>query len=214
MLIKCILIRHGKTAGNIARRYMGGRTDESLSEAGMAEVRDMTHILDAGGSSAEKTILVTSPMKRARETAGIMFPGLEQNVVEKLREIDFGVFEGRTHFEMDGEPAYQKWIDSMGSGEIPGGESMDEFRIRSMEGFAKAASAARDSSAETLIITAHGGTLMAVMSVLFGGHYYDYYVNNCEGFVFGLEVDDAGHFAAAGAYDSFCGRLPDGSGDR
>jgi alpha-ribazole phosphatase len=169
-------------------------------------------------------------MKRAVETAEIMFPWSTGHVtVGELRETDFGIFEGKTYEELSNDPerrdAYQAWIDSGGLAKIPGGESMEEARARSVEGFRKAVMAARkagkavfkdeareggsgDAAEEcALIIVAHGGTVMSVMSSLFRGDYYDYYTGNGEGYTFRLEVDDAGDITAAGTYDRFCGRV-------
>lgn len=149
--------------------------------------------------------------------------------VDELRETDFGIFEGKTYEELSSDPerrdAYQAWIDSGGIAKIPGGEGMEEARARSVGGFRKAVMAAfgewkagrRDAATEggsgdaaeecALIIVAHGGTVMSVMSSLFGGDYYDYYAGNGEGYTFRLEVDDAGDITAAGTYDRFCGRV-------
>ena len=37
--MKIILIRHGKTPGNLEKRYVG-RTDEGLSEIGIGEIKE------------------------------------------------------------------------------------------------------------------------------------------------------------------------------
>ena len=63
---QCTLIRHGKTAGNRERRYMGGRTDEPL----LPEERQFLQKKKA----PEVTRVFVSPMKRCVETAEILFP--------------------------------------------------------------------------------------------------------------------------------------------
>ena len=227
--MRVLLIRHGRTQGNTERRYVGARTDEGLSAEGRAELAVFGCAEDVPGC-AGKVLVVTSPMKRALETAEIMFPWCTEHLtVGELRETDFGIFEGKTYEELSSDPerrdAYQAWIDSGGLAKIPGGESMEEARARSLEGFRKAVMAARkagkavfkdeareggsgDAAEEcALIIVAHGGTVMSVMSSLFGGDYYDYYAGNGEGYTFRLEVDDAGDITAAGTYDRFCGRV-------
>lgn len=223
------VIRHGRTQGNTERRYVGARTDEGLSAEGRAELAVFRRAEEVPGCLG-KVLVVTSPMKRALETAEIMFPWCTDRVtVDELRETDFGIFEGKTYEELSSDPerrdAYQAWIDSGGIAKIPGGESMEEARARSVEGFRKAVMAAfgewksgrRDAVTEggsgdateecALIIVAHGGTVMSVMSSLFGGDYYDYYTGNGEGYTFRLEVDDAGDITAADTYDRFCGRV-------
>ncbi len=202
--MQILIIRHGRTQGNTERRYVGCRTDEPLIDSEREELKS----IDA---ETAKSVLIVSPMLRARQTAEILLPGVEPAVVEELRETDFGMFEGKTYEELisgaDTQGGYQEWIDSGGTMKIPGGESMEESQARSLEGFRKAVLMATDNHAESLIIVAHGGTVMSVMSSLFGGNYYDYYTGNGEGYKFEVEVDDAGDITAAGPYDSFCGRV-------
>ncbi|MBQ3292365.1 MAG: histidine phosphatase family protein [Mogibacterium sp.] len=198
-MIKVTIIRHGRTKENDERRYCGCRTDSSLTAEGKAELSVIP--------ACEKAFLIASPLRRAIETAETMFPGPDIHIIDDLRETDFGKFEGKRHEELDGDPDYQAWIDSNGTAEIPGGESMQTFRARTMEGFREAVRMASSQDAEDLIIVGHGGTVMSVMSILFGGSYYDYYTLNGDGYTFELEVNDEGDIAAAGTYNRFCGRV-------
>ena len=45
-------------------------------------------------------LVFTSPMKRATETAEILFPGVRQIELDDLREMAFGKFEGRAVQEL------------------------------------------------------------------------------------------------------------------
>lgn len=217
VMMKVTIIRHGKIPSNIKRLYAGCRTDEPLTEEGRAELQCVLGSRDADTS---RVMLFVSPMIRAGESAEIMFPGLEQHVVSDLREMDFGIFEGRNHDEMMAdEPFYKEWFDSGCTLAIPGGESMQSFTDRSMEGFRRAVkqatcSAGEDKHIDEIYIVAHGGTLMSVMSTLTGGGYYDFYSLNGCGYTIDLEVDDAGNIVAAGAYDRFCGGLHSGPSGR
>ena len=198
--MKVIIIRHGKTQSNIERRYMGCRTDEDLLETEKSSLHDP-------GIADDDLLIISSPMKRSLQTAHIFFPGREILVAEDLREMDFGIFEGKNYMDLNGDPDYQAWVDSGCTSRIPDGESMDSFIKRTMTGFREAVRTAIDKRAATLCIVAHGGSIMSVMYSLFGGNYYDYYTQNGDGYIFRLEVDDAGYFTAAGTYDSFCGRV-------
>ena len=198
--MKVIIIRHGKTQSNIEQRYMGCRTDEDLLETEKSSLQDP-------GIAYDDLLIISSPMKRSLQTAHIFFPGKEVLVADDLREMDFGIFEGKNYMDLSGDPDYQAWVDSGCTSRIPGGESMDSFIQRTMTGFREAVRTAIDKRAATLCIVAHGGSIMSVMYRLFGGNYYDYYTQNGDGYIFRLEVDDAGDFAAAGTYDSFCGRV-------
>ncbi len=216
--MKATIIRHGKIPSNIRRVYAGCKTDEHLADEGRAELQEVLSSCDADASGI---MLFVSPMLRAAESAEIMFPGFEQTVIPELREMDLGIFEGRSHDEMMVDlPFYKEWFDSGSTLKIPEGESKDSFTERSMEGFRKAVRIAAGMSDRTpggiseIYIVAHGGTLMSVMSSLTGEGYYDFYSGNGCGYTIDLEVDDAGNIIAAGAYDRFSGGLCAGSADR
>lgn len=204
--MKCYLIRHGITEGNKTRSFSGCRTDEPLS----AEGRDALRRIDRVNSGA---VLFSSPMKRALETASIMLPGLDPVMIDDLREMDFGDFEGKNHNQLDGDPKYQEWLDSGGSMPAPGGESVKGFRERVFSGFCAAVRLAKETSYETMYIVAHGGTIMALMSRLTGEDHYTFDLPNGAGYEIELETDDGGNVLAATSYDRFFGGLRDGSSD-
>ena len=89
--MKLWLIRHGLTALGEAGKYQG-RLDEGLSAAGRVQ------LLCAGWKPEH---VYVSPALRAKETAAILFPEAGQIEVPGLREMDFGVFEGRSWQEME-----------------------------------------------------------------------------------------------------------------
>ena len=68
-------------------------------------------------------LVYTSPLSRAAETAGILFPDAPKVSVDGIKEMNFGVFEGRNYIEMEKDPEYRKWIDSEGKMQCPEGES-------------------------------------------------------------------------------------------
>ena len=73
--MKLWLIRHGLTKLGEEKRYQGA-LDEPLSERGCAELKR--------ADFAPARVYV-SPMRRARETAAILFPDAEQIAVPELR---------------------------------------------------------------------------------------------------------------------------------
>ena len=146
------LIRHGKTAENLAGRYMG-RSDAPLCPEGIA---------DAKRARRDETLqrVYVSPLKRARQTAAILFPNAEQVVIEDLQEMDFGDFEGRTAAEMEHDPAYRAWVDDLCRGACPNGESQADFFRRVTEAFVGTLQTI-DSDA---LFVVHGGVIMAIMA--------------------------------------------------
>ena len=180
-MTQIVLIRHAKTKGNLTRKYVG-RTDEPLCEEGKKE---LSRSIDSGiyPPRMEGCVLLVSPMKRCRETAEMIYPGVEQRVVDSFRECDFGVFEYRNHQELDGRPDYQAWIDSGGRMKFPEGEDPERFRTRSVKAFEELLQEYPDTP--QLILVVHGGTVMSLMSALADppAGYFDHCVDNGHGYI-------------------------------
>lgn len=167
------LIRHGKTAGNLERRYIG-RTDEPLSEEGISELRKIVY--------PSCGILITSPMKRCIQTAELIYPDAEPLIVDELRECDFGDFEGKNFRELSGDESYRRWIDSGGEAAFPNGESPAEFRERCVKGFLDSIRSVPEVSHVTFVV--HGGTIMAILDRFSKPHrsYFDWQSANGHGY--------------------------------
>ena len=184
-MAELILIRHGKTAGNLLGRYIGSRTDEPLCDEGREGL--------AGKQLPEVERLYVSPMKRCVETAEILWPGFDRKKMQKvtdLRECDFGDFENKNYKELSGNGDYQAWIDSNGTLPFPNGESMDAFKSRCLEAFARIVEDVSGAEQEWIAsgktgifragIVVHGGTIMAILEQ-YGypkAAYFDYQVKN------------------------------------
>ena len=168
------LIRHGLTRGNLEHRYIGCRTDESLCDEGVSALRAREY--------PPVRRVFASPMRRCVETAAILYPGIEPEIVGDFRECDFGAFEGMSYAELNGRADYQAWIDSGGELPFPGGESRAQFAARCFRAFeALLALDLRDDWA----IVAHGGTIMAIMERYARpkGNYFDFQMPCGDGFV-------------------------------
>lgn len=181
--VTLVLIRHGETAANKERRYLG-KTDESLSEAGikaLVSYKEQKRYPDV-------KYLFSSPMKRCLETAEILYPGLHPAVIPEWTEMDFGDFENKNYEELKSDARYQAWIDSGGTFAFPGGESRKAFILRCERGlermcgelYRKMEPCADD--AVRVGIIAHGGTIMALMSAQ-DGDYFNYQVANGSGYI-------------------------------
>ncbi len=163
-----ILIRHAPTAGNQSKRYVGMRTDESISDSG----RDL--LAERAGSFRKITdgaVWFAGPMKRCMETAKVLAGGEKPVLIDAFREIDFGDFEGKTYEELSGDPAYQAWIDSGGMIPFPGGEERENYVNLQIQGFETLLGIL--GKKEKAAVICNGGTIMAIMSTLSGGAYFD-----------------------------------------
>lgn len=184
--MKIWLIRHGKTLGNLQRRYVGGRTDQPLCREGIEELEALAE----SGGYPSCGLLVSSPMKRCIETCGILCPHQKPIVLEELRETDFGLYDGLTYEEITSLSRGEEF-DLLCESPFPGGESRSQVRERSLQGLARAMELARQASAESLTLITHGGIIMALLSALFPGTgLYEWHPENGRGF--GVEVAGPG----------------------
>ena len=189
--LKIVLIRHGCTEGNVRKAFEGCKTDSPLTEETRAEAKVLAGKLKALGG--DKSVVCSSPIARAFYTAGILFEGKKIHTVENLKEIDFGILEGKTHEELDGNPDYQAWIDSGLDGDVPGGDTIAGFRARCMEGLKECVDIAlSEEETDTLFMVCHGGPIMATMSGLTGEEFYSFLTGNLNGYVLDTEIDDEG----------------------
>lgn len=156
-----ILIRHGKTYGNTLGRYIG-TTDEELCLEGREELAALRESVQY--RSIRPDLVYVSPLRRCRQTAEILFPGVPQEICRDFRECDFGEFENKNYKELSGNPAYQAWVDSGGTLPFPGGESREAFQERCRAEFARVLRALGRRAGSNTVFVVHGGTIMSILS--------------------------------------------------
>lgn len=201
-MIDLYLIRHGKTQGNMERRYVGS-TDEPLCEAGIQEIQErrtawkQAFLSQNMRRNLPETIFV-SPMLRCRQTAELLFPHIMQTAILDFREMDFGQFEYRNYKELANDARYQAFIDSGGSLDFPDAESQQQFRQRVRKAFAQCMEqggvSVAEESQKPLVFVLHGGTIMAIMEAYALPYrpYYDWQVEPVSGYHCELVFIDGG----------------------
>ncbi|MFF2061211.1 bifunctional RNase H/acid phosphatase [Streptomyces sp. NPDC058200] len=122
-----VLLRHGETALTPEKRFSGsGGSDPELSAAGRRQAEAVAGALAARGTVQE---IVSSPLRRCRETAGAVAArlGLDVTVEDGLRETDFGAWEGLTFAEVRERypDDLNAWLASPAVAPTGGGESFD-----------------------------------------------------------------------------------------
>lgn len=106
MTVTIQLIRHGKTKGNLEKRFAGGRTDDSLCTQGKEELNSFV----SENIYLNTDEVFSSPMKRCLETAEIIFPEHKAHIIEEFRELDFGIFENKNHQELNENQDYRSGL--------------------------------------------------------------------------------------------------------
>ena len=111
------LARHGETEWTVSGRHTGS-TDIALIRDGELQAMALGKLL-AGRSFAR---VFASPMRRAKETARLAGFGDRFEVLEQLREVDYGEYEGVTTSQIhEQDPEWELFRDG-----CPGGESPEQ----------------------------------------------------------------------------------------
>jgi broad specificity phosphatase PhoE len=92
------LLRHGETEWNREGRIQGSQ-DSPLTARGRAQATAQADILAREVPQMWQLARYCSPLRRARDTARIALDGLVPVIDRRLREVDFGAWEGLTPAE-------------------------------------------------------------------------------------------------------------------
>jgi broad specificity phosphatase PhoE len=113
------LIRHGETEWSLSGAHTS-RTDLPLTAEGERRAKELRPVL----AGKKFTLVLSSPMRRARDTACLA--GLDPELSDDLREWNYGEYEGRTTAQIQTTaPGWSIW-----TGVEPGGETADQVAAR------------------------------------------------------------------------------------
>jgi broad specificity phosphatase PhoE len=145
------LVRHGQTAWNKGEIFRG-RTEVPLNEMGFREAEL------AGEYLKDKEIyaVYSSPLSRALQTAQkiAQFHNLEVQPLNGITDMSFGGWEGRPlkEVQIHDRELYRQWREQPHLVRLPGGESLDEVRDRTMAALEEVI---RLHSGKTLALVSH-----------------------------------------------------------
>lgn len=152
-------VRHGMTEANENGKYIG-ITDLPLSDNGAKAL-----IEKAGELRYPRPQKVyTSPLKRCKQTAGILFPNCYTAELGELREMDFGTFENRTVDELMETEEYKKFIKGGLDNPPPGGESLRQVVSRCYEALKIIISDMMYEGMTSAAVVTHGGIIMNTLA--------------------------------------------------
>ena len=113
--MEVVLVRHGETEWTRTRQHTG-RTDLPLTEEG----REQARLVGEALRGRTFGLVLTSPLRRAHETAELAGFGAAAQAREDLGEWDYGEYEGRTTKEIRSErPDWSLWRDGAPGAESP-----------------------------------------------------------------------------------------------
>ena len=155
MTTKIDVIRHGEPVGG--RRYRGYGVDDELTETGWLQMRD------AVPQDAPWQHIVTSPLKRCLEFSQELADDLHIHcsVDDRVKEIGFGVWEGKTPEEIlaeDPEALNHFYADPVNN-RPEGAEPLHTFSQRVWDAYQDIVT---HHEGKHVLIVAHAGVARAV----------------------------------------------------
>src|SRR5262245_51616150 len=171
-MLTLVLTRHGLTDRSIPEQHLGQRIDAPLNEAGRTQAGALGERL----RSVDFDRVISSPLRRARETAEIVAPAERVEVEDRLIEMDYGEWEGLTYEDLEREhgTARRAWEQAPDSLRYPGGESGNDVaaRVAAFLGDLLADHVARHGAASAeegpVLAVGHSSTNRILMCVALG----------------------------------------------
>jgi probable phosphoglycerate mutase len=162
-LTTVILVRHGRTMLTETHKISGrGGENPQLSTAGREDANkaalELTQVGVAGSHSKvlKPTVIVSSPIARALETANIIGDklGIPVETHDDIAEIAFGDWDGHTNQEVAAKwpELYNAWRGDVRISPPGGGESLEEFDLRVNKGITDILT---KHEGQTVIVVAH-----------------------------------------------------------
>lgn len=161
---RVVLVRHGQTEYNREGRWQGSGSDVPLNDAGRDEADRVAASL-ADRFDGRIAAVYTSDLERARGTARILAERLGLEVVDEpaLRELSHGIWEGRTHAEVEA-----RWPEDLAAYEADpyhvrrgGGDSYEDLEKWLWPALERLAEQHRG---ERIVAVSHGGPIRLALS--------------------------------------------------
>jgi len=169
-------LRHGEPEGG--RRYRGHGCDDPLTSKGWQQMRG------AVSGNMDWDRVVSSPLIRCAAFAQqfAQQQGLPWEVRENLKEVGFGVWEGRDRADLIADPnaGFEAFYNDPINCRPQGAEALDGFVARVGEVMDKLLISYPD---EHLLVVAHAGVIRAAIAYVIGlpaGGMYQIKVGNAE----------------------------------
>ncbi|TIC83822.1 histidine phosphatase family protein [Nocardioides sp. GY 10113] len=150
-----VLVRHGVTEHTSARRFSGGLGGDNppLSEEGRDQAAQAARWLTELGDRVDAVL--TSPVRRTRETAALIGAELGLAVTEEpaFAEMDFGRWDGRSFAEVAAEDraGMDAWFADLAAAPH-GGESFHDVRERVLGGLERVLI---EHAGQTVVVASH-----------------------------------------------------------
>ncbi len=155
-------IRHGESKGNKEGLFRG-RTDFPLTELGKKQAQSLARALKGIRFSA----IISSPLKRAYETALFVANGQVVRIMDEFNNINLAEWEGKRkeYIQKKYPREWHLWITEPEKLQIAGAETLDEVKERAKRGVLNLIKEYRDG---TFCIVTHRAVLKPLFAELLG----------------------------------------------
>lgn len=153
------LFRHGLTKGNINAQYIG-HTDLPLTTDSILELKS----IKAHHHYPRVNAVFSSPLKRCKDSATIMFPESDVIIIDDFIEYNFGEFEQCTAEDLKDNEDFKNWLRGDMNAKTPYGESNAEFVLRVSNAFEKVIDGCIKTGTDNVAIVGHAGVLMTILA--------------------------------------------------
>lgn len=162
---KIYLVRHGETEWNREGRSQGCSNDIPLSDIGLKQAEAIGERLKHEAID----MFFSSSLARAYETASIIakYHNKEVSIHKEFMEISFGVFEGLRFDEIKEKYniEYEGWRDTPHIHSVPGAESLDSIKERSLTKLMEILNHNKDKN---ILVVSHGITIKILIASILG----------------------------------------------
>ncbi len=198
-MLELTLIRHARTPGTATGLYQGAASDPDLSVRGAAEARTAAQRMADLASRLDE--IWSSDLRRAWRTAELVFPDRRIQRDPRLRELDFGAFDGLSYEENLARYGrrFRRWLADPHRTAPPGGE-----RLRDLEARLDSWLADRPARGRVAVV-AHGGPIRSLLARALGVEF---------GSMFALDIPPAAAFRVWYEPDGRDAGHPTAPGDR
>jgi broad specificity phosphatase PhoE len=160
-----VFVRHGESTAHVRGNVFCGELDPPLSPLGLEQAAAASATLLRLAPRPEEVVWV-SPRRRTLQTVERALPGVGYEVVEDLRELSFGAWEGMTKEEARAATPsdFDAWDRDSYLHAAPGGESGEAARPR-ME---RVIDRLVGERGRTVVVVSHTTYLRFMVSLLVG----------------------------------------------
>ncbi|MFM2064758.1 MAG: hypothetical protein RLZZ507_4429 [Cyanobacteriota bacterium] len=165
---RLLLVRHGETEWNRQGKFQG-QIDVPLNDNGRSQAGKAGEFL----KDVAIDFAFSSTMARPKETAEIILkqhPGVKLELLDGLREISHGTWEGKFEAEIEQEfpGELERWRTVPAEVQMPEGENLQQVHERSVAAWQSILQVAEENQLQTGLVVAHDATNKTLLCHILG----------------------------------------------